>query len=87
MVRETLLGLSAQRHQITLARAALKRTNLRGQTPSCGFLQVLVVFCEDLRFSAKICVSQMLCFLAKRENLQKSAKFCENLRLGLGLSL
>ena len=34
--------------------------------------------CESLRFSAKICVSQML-FTRKR---RESAKICENLRLG-----
>ena len=28
----------------------LKGTNLRGQTPICGFLRVPAVFCEDLRF-------------------------------------
>ena len=75
-----------------LVRDALKGTNLRGQTPICGFLRLPAVFCGFLRFSAvscenqrfpaKICVSQMLCFLGKGENLQKSAKICENLRLG-----
>ena len=44
-------------------RAALKGTNLRGRTPICGFLRVPAVFCETQRFSAKICISQMLCFL------------------------
>ena len=49
--------------------AALKGTNLRGQTPICGFLQVPARF---LRFPAKkmwcpakICVSQMVCFQGK----------------------
>ena len=59
-------------------------TNLRGQTPICGFMRVPAVFCksQSLQFSAKICVSQMLRFLGEGENLQKSAKICENLRLG-----
>ena len=38
------------------SRAALKGTNLRGQTPICGFLRVPAVFCSFLRKSAKICV-------------------------------
>ena len=38
--------------------------------------------CENLRFSAKICVSPLLRFLGKGENLQKSAKISENLCLG-----
>ena len=42
----------------------------------CGFLRFPAVSCENLRFSAKICVSQMLRFLGKGENLQKSAKIC-----------
>ena len=62
--------------------AALKGTNLRGQTPICGFLRVPAKICGFLQKSAKICVSQMLCFSGKGENLQKSAKICENLRSG-----
>ena len=31
---------------------------------------------------AKICVSQMLCFLGRGETLQEPAQICENLRLG-----
>ena len=65
--------------------AALKGTNLRGTKRQsavfCGFLRFSAV---SLRKSAvlpaKICVSQMLCFPGKDENLQKSAKICENLR-------
>ena len=62
-------------------------TNLKGQNPICGLLQVpAAVFlwfpCENLQFSAKICVSQMLCFQGKGENLQTSAQICENLYLG-----
>ena len=56
-------------------RAALKGTNLRGQTPICGFL----------RFPPKICrflVSQMLRFPGKGKNQRKCARICENLRLG-----
>ena len=66
-------------------RAALKGTNLRGQTPICGFLRVPAGFCDF--FSAKICVSQKLCFLGKGENLEKSAKLCERVRfVPLGFS-
>ena len=36
-------------------RAALKGTNLRGQTPICGFLRVPAVFCGFLRKSAVFC--------------------------------
>ena len=59
------------------SRAALKGTNLRGQTPICNFLRVPAVFdvsCENQRFSPKICVFQMICFRGEGENLQKSAK-------------
>ena len=47
------------------------------------------LFCENLRFSAKICGScalQMLAFPGKGVNLQKSVVFCEHLRFGLSLS-
>ena len=54
----------------------------RQSAVSCGFLRFSAVSCENQRFSAKICASQMLCFLRKGENLQESAKICENLRLG-----
>ena len=68
------------------ARAALKGTNLRGRTPICGFLRVPAVFCgflrKNRRFPAKICVSPMLRFPGKGENQRKSARICENLRLG-----
>ena len=43
-------------------RAALKGTNLRGQTPICGFLRFPAVFCGFLRKSAFFC-----------ENLRESA--------------
>ena len=52
-------------------RATPKGTNLRGQTPICGFLQAPAVFCGFLRKS-----SQMLCSSGKGETLQKSAKIC-----------
>ena len=65
------------------SRAALTGTNLKVQTPICGFLRVPAVFCSSLQRSAvfcKICVSdwQMLRFLGKSEILHRSAK-----RLGL----
>ena len=47
--------------------------NLRFSAGSCGFLRFPA---KNQRFTAKICVSQMLCFLGKGENLQKSAKIC-----------
>ena len=68
--------------RVSLPRAALKGTNLRGQTPICGFLRKSAVFCGFLRKSAVFCISQMLCFLRKGENLQESAKISEKLRLG-----
>ena len=71
--------------------AALMGTNVRGQTPTYGFsadscgLWFRANICS--RFSAKICVSQMLfCSRERRE----SAKISENQRksaFGLGLSL
>ena len=58
-------------------RAALKGTNVGGQTPICNFLQES---CGFLRVSARICASQTLCFLGRGENLCKtqrnSAKIC-----------
>ena len=61
-----------------LSRAALKGTNLRGQTQICGFLRVADVSCEHQRFSAKSRVSQMLCFLGKKKKQTPvcSQKFC-----------
>ena len=59
---------------------------LRFSAVFCGFLQKSAVSCENLRFPAKICISQMLCFPGKgenlRENLRESARICEYLRLG-----
>ena len=58
--------------------AALKGTNLRGQTPicgflrkSCGFLRKSAVFCENLRFPNAL-------FSRKR---RESTKISENLGL------
>ena len=61
----------------TLFRATLKGTSLRGQTPICGFLRVLLfsaVAWENSAVSAKICASQMLRSPGKDENQRKSAK-------------
>ena len=80
-----VLSICREKETQTMVRAALKGTNLRGQTPICGFLRVPAVFCGFLRKSAvfcEICVSQMLRFLGRGENLQKSVKISENLRLG-----
>ena len=66
-------------------RDALKGTNLRGRTPICGFLRVPAVFCGLLRKSTVFCENLRFpnaLFLRKGENLQESAKICENLRLG-----
>ena len=70
-------------------RAALKLTNLRGQTPICGFLRVPVLFCGFLQKSAVFCKN--LCFpnaLISRKR-RESAKISENLQksaFGLGSS-
>ena len=37
-------------------RAALKGTNLRGQTPICGFLRVPAVFCVDMLSSGDLSI-------------------------------
>ena len=44
----------------TVYRAAQKGTNLRGQTPICGFLRVPAVFCGFLRKSAVSCPKKKL---------------------------
>ena len=50
-------------------------------------MRFAVVSCEDLRFSARICVSQMRRFLGKGENQRKSAKISVWARfVPLGLS-
>ena len=48
-------------------------TDLRWQSPICGFLQRSSVFCENLRFSAVSCALQMLELPGERVNLRKSA--------------
>ena len=63
-------------------RAALKRTNLRGQMPICNFLRVPAVFCGFLRRSAVFCeIARSPNSLFSRRR-RESAKICENLRLG-----
>ena len=67
-------------------RAVLKGTNLRGQTPICNFLRVPAVFCEHLRFSVKIRVSQCFVFQEKAR-ISKNLQVCVWARfvpLGLG---
>ena len=64
---------------VTKNRAALKGTNLRGQTPICNFLQVPAVSCENQHSSAKICIFPNALFSRKR---RESAKIREDLRLG-----
>ena len=59
-----------------------------GQTGFCENLRFSAVFCENLRFPAVFC--ENLCLRnaiipRKSENLQKSAKICEKLRIRLGL--
>ena len=65
-------------------RAALKGTNLRGQTPISGFLRVPAVFCGFLRKSAVFCENLRFpnaLFSRKwRGNLQKSTKIYERAR-------
>ena len=66
-------------------KAALKGTNLRGRTPICGFLRVPAVFCGCLRQSVVFCENLRFpdaLFSSKGENQRKSARICENPRLG-----
>ena len=61
-------------------RAALKGTNLGGQTPICGFLRVPAAFCgflENLRFPAKICVSHKTKHLGNADSRRKPQIFEE----------
>ena len=64
------------RKSLSEARAALKGTNL---TVSCVFLWFPAKICGFLRKSA---FPKCFVFLGKSESLQKSARICENLRLG-----
>ena len=71
------------------SRAALKGTNLRGQTPICGFLRVSAVFCGFLRKSAVFCENLRFPNASFSRKRRESAKISENLRksaFGLGLS-
>ena len=61
-----------------LSRAAVKWTNLRGQMPICGFLRVSAVSCENLQFSVKVCVSQMLFSLGKARICKISENPCKS---------
>ena len=83
--------LSAARERDALQRTflgpRLKGTNLRGQTPICGFLRVPAVFCgscENQRFFCENLRFPNALFSRKR---RESAKICENQRksaFGLG---
>ena len=84
---DPFLGHFCVSGQCLYLRAALQGTNLRGQTPICGFggfsvkiLRKLAVSCENLRFPNAL-------FFRKR---RESAKISENQwksAFGLGLSL
>ena len=70
-------------------RAALKGTNLRGQTPICGFLRVPAIFCGFLRKSAVFCENPRFPNALFSRKRRESAKISENQRksaFGLGLS-
>ena len=58
-------------------RATLKGTNLRGQTPICGFLRV---FCGFLRFPARICGFLRKSALPKCFVIWEKARICKNQR-------
>ena len=62
------------------SRAALKGTNLRGQTPICGFLRVPAVFCGFLRKSAVFCENLRFPNASFSRKRRVSAKISENLR-------
>ena len=60
-----------------------------GQTGLCAILRFPAVFCENLRFPAVFCENLRLpndVIPRKSENLQKSTKICEKLRIWLRLS-
>ena len=80
--------LFAGAHPIENNRAALKGTNLRGQTPICGFLRVPAVFCGFLRKSAVSFENLRFPNALFSRKRRESAKICENLRKSaFGLSL
>ena len=59
------------------SRAALKGTNLRGQTPICGFLRVPAVMCGFLRQSAVFCENLRFpnaLFSKKRQEICKNQR-------------
>ena len=64
----------------TKTRAALKGTNLRGQTPICGFLRVAAKICGFLRKSAVFCENLRFPNALFSRKRRESAKICENLR-------
>ena len=70
-------------------RAALKGTNLRGQTPICGFLRVPAVLGGFLRKAAVFCENLRLPNALFSKKRRESAEIRENLResaFGFGLS-
>ena len=82
------LSLSVMPFRCTISswqyRAELKVTDLRWQSPICGFLRFSA---KIWSFSAVSCALQILEFPGEGWNLRKSAAFFENLRFGLSLSL
>ena len=58
-------------------RAELKVTHLRWR---CGFLRKSAVFCENLRFSVKICGFLRFPAPSKCWNFQEKGWICENMR-------
>ena len=63
-----------------IRRAALKGTNLRGQTPICGFLWVPAAFCGFLRKSAVFFEDLHFLDASFSRRRRESAKISENLR-------
>ena len=61
--------------------AALKGTNLRGQTPICNFLRVPAVFCSFLRKSTISCENLRFPNALFSRKSRESAKISENLHL------
>ena len=72
------------------SRAALKGTNQRGQTPTCGLLRVPAVFCGFLRQSVVLCENLRLpdaCFVfLEKARISKTQRVWARFVL-LGLSL
>ena len=88
VLRRCLVRVSV-RTKALRRRAALKGTNLRGQTPICGFLRVPAVFCGFLRKSAVFCENLRFPNALFSRKRRESAKISENQRksaFGLGLS-